>query len=165
MASPSLKKINVKCSEGEVLEVEEALVNASPTMKRLIEEKYSKSENNIIITLPEISIQILSKIIDFMNKHADDVDDPSKASKSDKESLNNWDTEFIKVDVDTLYDLILGAHYLKIQKLLDLGCKTVADKMKGKTPEEIRQIFDIKNDFSDEEEKEIRNTSPVFYDL
>ncbi|CAA6666716.1 unnamed protein product [Spirodela intermedia] len=35
-------------------------------------------------------------------------------------------------------------------------CQTVADMIKGKTPEEIRKTFNIKNDFTPEEEEEVR---------
>ena len=35
-------------------------------------------------------------------------------------------------------------------------CKTVANMIKGKTPEEIRKTFNIKNDFSPEEEAQVR---------
>lgn len=34
----------------------------------------------------------------------------------------------------------------------DVGCKTVANMIKGKTPEEIRKLFNIVNDFTPEEE-------------
>lgn len=34
----------------------------------------------------------------------------------------------------------------------DLGCKTVVNMIKGKDPEEIRNIFNISNDFTPEEE-------------
>ncbi|XP_026385081.1 SKP1-like protein 1B [Papaver somniferum] len=37
-----------------------------------------------------------------------------------------------------------------------LTCQTVADMIKGKTPEEIRKTFNIKNDFTPEEEEEVR---------
>ncbi|CAJ2646643.1 unnamed protein product [Trifolium pratense] len=52
--------------------------------------------------------------------------------------------------------LAKAANYLNIKSLLDLTCQTVADMIKGKTPEEIRKTFNIKNDFSPEEEEEVR---------
>ena len=82
--------------------------------------------------------------------------------------------EFCKVDQATLFELILAANYLDIRPLLDLTCKTVANMIKGivfffqlctekklthppgKTPEEIRKTFNIKNDFTPEEEEQVR---------
>ena len=49
-----------------------------------------------------------------------------------------------------------AANYLNIKELLDLTCQTVADMIKNKTPEEIRRIFNIVNDFTPEEEEEVR---------
>ena len=37
-----------------------------------------------------------------------------------------------------------AANYLNIKTLLDLTCKTVADMIKGKTPEEIRKTFNVR---------------------
>ncbi|KAF3616042.1 SKP1-like protein 14 [Capsicum annuum] len=45
---------------------------------------------------------------------------------------------------------------LNIKSLLDLTRQTVADMIKGKTPEEISKTFNIKNDFTPEEEEEVR---------
>lgn len=49
--------------------------------------------------------------------------------------MQAWDAEFVKVDQSTLFDLILAANYLNIKSLLDLTCQTVAQMIKGKTPE------------------------------
>jgi len=46
---------------------------------------------------------------------------------------------------------------LNIGGLLDLTCKAVADQMRGKTPEQMRAHFNIKNDYTPEEEAEVRN--------
>ncbi|KAK7270000.1 hypothetical protein RIF29_22853 [Crotalaria pallida] len=78
------------------------------------------------------------------------------AAATDDKDLKAWDADFANVDQATLYDLIMAANYLDIKSLLDLICQTVADMIKGKSPEEIRKIFNIKNDFTPEEEEEIK---------
>merc|ERR1712046_450778 len=93
---------------------------------------------------------ILDLVIKYCQYHFD-----NKETK--EEEKNNWDAEFVKVDDDTLFSLILAANYLDIKALLDLTCKTVADYIKQcKTPQEIRRRFNIKNDFTPEEEEEVR---------
>ncbi|CAI0553857.1 unnamed protein product [Linum tenue] len=99
------------------------------------------------IPLPNVTGRILAKVIEYCKKH-------HEAPKPD--GLKSWDEDFVKVDQNTLFDLILAANYLNIKDLLDLTCQTVANMMKGKTPEEIRAIFNIKNDFTPEEEEEVR---------
>jgi S-phase kinase-associated protein 1 len=70
--------------------------------------------------------------------------------------ISEWDKSFMKVEQDLLFEIILAANYMDIKGLLDLGCQTVANMIKGKSPEEIRETFNIKNDFTPEEEEQIR---------
>lgn len=49
-----------------------------------------------------------------------------------------------------------AANYLDIKPLLDVGCKSVANMIKGKSAEEIRRTFNITNDFTPEEEAQIK---------
>lgn len=58
-----------------------------------------------------------------------------------------------------------AANYLNIKGLFDLTCQTVAGMIKGKTPEEIRQTFNINNDFTPEEEEEVRKENQWAFDL
>ena len=64
-------------------------------------------------------------------------------------------------DISSIINMCLlfdfqAANYLNIKSLLDLVCQTVADMIKNKSPQQIREIFNIKNDFTPEEEEAIR---------
>ncbi|TVT97410.1 hypothetical protein EJB05_57345, partial [Eragrostis curvula] len=160
------KMITLHSSDGEQFEIEEAVAKQSQTIRHMIEDDCTDNG----VPLPNVNSKILSKVIEYCNKHAEaKADDAgaeaassSTATKSSDGSkdLKTWDAEFVKVDQGTLFDLILAANYLNIKDLLDLTCQTVADMIKGKTPEEIRTIFNIKNDFTKEEEEEIRKENP-----
>ncbi|XP_047166671.1 SKP1-like protein 1B [Vigna umbellata] len=145
----SARKITLKSSDGEAFEVDEAVALESQTIKHMIEDDCADSG----IPLPNVTSKILAKVIEYCKKHVDAANPDDKPSEED---LKAWDADIVKVDQATLFDLILAANYLNIKSLLDLTCQTVADMIKGKTPEEIRKTFNIKNDFTPEEEEEVR---------
>lgn len=147
----SERKITLKSSDGETFEVEEAVALESQTIKHMIEDDCADNG----IPLPNVTSKILSKVIEYCKKHVDAPKSDDRVASVDEE-LKTWDAEFVKVDQATLFDLILAANYLNIKNLLDLTCQTVADMIKGKTPEEIRKTFSIKNDFTPDEEEEVR---------
>ncbi|CAI0417943.1 unnamed protein product [Linum tenue] len=120
----------------------------SQTIKHMIEDDCAGDG----IPIPNVTGVILAKVLEFCKKHQEHA----PGHQSDAEELKKWDAEFAKVGQDTLYDLLMAANYLNIKDLLDLICQTVADIIKGKKPEEIRSYFKIKNDFTKEEEEEIR---------
>ncbi|AES87713.1 putative S-phase kinase-associated protein [Medicago truncatula] len=145
MASLSSKKIILKSYEGETFEIEEAVAMQSQTIKLLIDDDCA---NDTGIPISNVTSKILAMVIEYCKKHADDVS---------SDELRKWDAEFVQVDQDTLFNLISAANYLNIKSLLDLTCMTAADNIKDKTPEEIRKIFNIKNDdYTPEEEEAAR---------
>ncbi|KAL0334570.1 UNVERIFIED_CONTAM: SKP1-like protein 1A [Sesamum calycinum] len=150
------KMIVLKSSDGETFEVEEAVALESQTIKHMIEDNCADTS----IPLPNVTSKILAKVIEYCKRHVDAAAkasaDSTASDKVAEDDLKAFDAEFVKVDQGTLFDLILAANYLNIKSLLDLTCQTVADMIKGKTPEEIRKTFNIKNDFTPEEEEEVR---------
>ncbi|XVE69692.1 hypothetical protein DITRI_Ditri10aG0011600 [Diplodiscus trichospermus] len=145
------RKITLRSSDGESFEVDEAVALKSQTIKHMIEDDCADNG----IPLPNVTSKILSKVIEYCKKHVEAPKSDDRSASVDDE-LKAWDADFVKVDQATLFDLILAANYLNIKSLLDLTCQTVADMIKGKTPEEIRKTFNIKNDFTPEEEEEVR---------
>ena len=165
--------MKLKSKQEEIFEVEKEVACRSVTVKNMVEDTGLDTP----VPLPMVDSKILVrassrararpsgcsravrgraalrqiKVIEYCKYH----------HKAEIESLpedekNVWDKDFVKVDDETLFNLILAANYLDIKSLLDLTCKTVADEIKGKTPEEIRVRFNIKNDFTPEEEEEVK---------
>ncbi|KAH7332156.1 hypothetical protein KP509_20G072000 [Ceratopteris richardii] len=141
-------KVKLKSADDELFEVEEIVALESRTIKDIVEIPLN------------VSSQILSKIIKYCRYHALEVpnngEGDGKRPALSEEDVTHWDGKFLEVDQATLFDLILAANYLNIQSLLDLTCQRVADMIKEKTPEEIRRAFNIENDFTPEEEEEVR---------
>lgn len=84
-----------------------------------------------------------------------EIEKPLKSANM-SEVVSEWDAAFVEVDQELLFELILAANYMDIKSLLDLTCAKVASMIKGKTPEEIRETFNIANDFTPEEEAQVR---------
>lgn len=148
MADDEAETTHVKLlsKEQEAFEVPRAVALRSVTVKDMVEE----TGMDVPVPLPMVSSKVLTKVIEFCTYHvrADEEQTP-------EDTRRVWDRDFIKVDDETLFSLILAANYLNIKPLLDLACKAVADEIKGKTPDEIRTRFNIKNDFTPEEEAEV----------
>jgi len=154
------RKVKLQSSDGEVFEVETDIIKLSNTIKTMLEDLGVEDEESEteMIPLPNVNAAILKKVIQWCTYHKEDPplleEDDNKEKRTD--DIGSWDSDFLKVDQGTLFELILAANYMDIKGLLDVTCKTVANMIKGKTPEEIRRTFNIKNDFTPAEEEQIR---------
>lgn len=111
-----------------------------------------------VIILPTVSTTQLSQVVDYCTRW---IDDPAPAEDRSYPwpERRDWEKEYLaKLDSDgqrTLMDLILAANLLDVKPLLDRACQCLAEKIKGKSTEEIRRTFNIKNDFTPEEEEAV----------
>ncbi|KAH8117382.1 E3 ubiquitin ligase complex SCF subunit sconC [Phellopilus nigrolimitatus] len=137
------------------IEVPVPVISLSVLIKNMIEDIGESLER---IPVPNVNSTVMRKVIEWCTQHKDDQpanhdDDESRKRTTD---ISDWDSKFINVDQEMLFEIILAANYLDIKPLLDIGCKTVANMIKGKAPEEIRKLFNIVNDFTPEEEAQIK---------
>jgi len=154
------KEVLLVTSDNEQFKVEQAVAYRSMLIKNMVED-VGESEN--AIPLPNVSASVLKKVLEWCEHHKKDpepsaaaTDDLADDSRKKTTEISDWDQKFISVDQEMLFEIILAANYLDIKPLLDVGCKTVANMIKGKQPEEIRKMFNITNDFTPEEEAQIR---------
>ena len=154
-----MPNIQLQSSDGEIFKVDVEIAKQSVTIKTMLEDfGMDDAGEEEVVPLPNANAAILKKVIQWAQYHKDDPpppeDDENKEKRTD--DISSWDSDFLKVDQGTLFELILAANYLDIKGLLDVTCKTVANMIKGKTPEESGKTFNIKNDFTPSEEEQVR---------
>jgi S-phase kinase-associated protein 1 len=149
--------IKLQSSDGQVFPVDIEVAKTSTTIKTMLEDLgITDQTENELVPLPNVNCQILQKVIDWSTQHKDDPvpTEEDHYKEFNFNDLPEWDLDFLKMDQATLFELVLAANYLDIQGLLNLTCKSIANMIIGKTPEEIRTTFNVKCDpTTDEEEK------------
>lgn len=112
------------------------------------------------VPIPNVKKVTLDKVIEFCEKHQEDplpeIEKPLKTNKLSDVVPDFYGTFIEALSVEDLYELILAANYLDVKDLLELSCAQVAALMRGKTIPEIRELFNIENDFTPEEEAQIK---------
>jgi S-phase kinase-associated protein 1 len=166
--------ISITTSDGITMDVERPVAERSILIKNLLEDLGGESTEsipipNVCLTLhpilrtvanrSQVNEAVMKKVIEWCGHHKNDppaTQDDDSDSRKKSTDIDEWDQKFMQVDQEMLFEIILAANYLDIKALLDVGCKTVANMIKGKSPDEIRKTFNIQNDFTPEEEEQIR---------
>lgn len=153
-----MAKIKLLSADGEIFDVEREVISASTTIKNMMDQVDATSEDDEPIPLQNVTGSILKRVIQWAQYHRNDKNENAEDDQREKRSddIGAWDSEFLKVDQGTLFELLLAANYLGIEGLLDAACKTVANQIRGKGPDEIRRTFNIQNDFTPEEEEQTK---------
>ncbi|CAI9118544.1 OLC1v1020131C1 [Oldenlandia corymbosa var. corymbosa] len=152
-ASDPTKMITLVSSDGESFEVEGSVVMGSQAIKHMIEDDCA----NNAIPLPNVQSKELARAVEYLKIH--------RAEEGGKDVKKKFDDEFLKgMSHGDLFALMQAANYLDIKGLLDLTCQKTADMIKDMSPEEVREIFSIENDFTPEEEKAIRDENAWAFD-
>ncbi|KAJ4987466.1 S-phase kinase-associated protein 1 [Stagonosporopsis vannaccii] len=156
-AATTGQKIKLTTSDNIDIDVDRQVAERSILIKNLLEDL--GGDNDEAIPIPNVNEAVMKKVLEWCDHHRNDPpasqDDDSDSRKKSTD-IDEWDQKFMQVDQEMLFEIILAANYLDIKALLDVGCKTVANMIKGKSPDEIRKTFNIQNDFTPEEEEQIR---------
>merc|ERR1719301_473431 len=98
-----MTQVKLKSSQGEVFEVDEDVACTSTLIKNMVEDSGADEE----IPLPNVKTANLAEC-----------------------GVREWDVEYVDVEQEILFEIILAANYLDIKPLLDLTCAKVASMIK-----------------------------------
>ncbi|OAY83449.1 SKP1-like protein 1B [Ananas comosus] len=147
--------VKIRSCDDKLMEVPETVATRATLIKNVME----LTGDDPAIPIPLATAEILEKVFEYCTKHAefeaagDRTESDLAAAKLD---LERWDHSFLNVPVNTLYDISTVANFMVVEDLLDSCCQKIASMIRGKSVEEIRKLFNIENDFTPEEEAEIR---------
>ncbi|GJN34947.1 hypothetical protein PR202_gb23664 [Eleusine coracana subsp. coracana] len=128
-------------------QVEEEVAMFCPMICREIMKNGTGSSKNHAIVLPErVNPASLSLILDYCRFHQV----PGRSNKERK----SFDEKFVRIDYEKLCKLASAALSLQLRPLVDLTCGALARIIGGKSPEEVRDIFHLPDDLTEEEKLE-----------
>ena len=148
------EKVKLMTMDGETLEVDKEIACMSTLVKGIVDDSGVEDE----IPLHSVKKAILDKVIvycTYIKDHAPPEIDKPLRSNNLGDVVNEWYADFVNIEQEVLFELVLAANFMDIKSLLELTTAKVASLIKGKSIQETRKFFNIENDFTPEEEAQI----------
>ncbi|KAI0072897.1 E3 ubiquitin ligase SCF complex, Skp subunit [Panus rudis PR-1116 ss-1] len=112
------------------------------------------------IPLPNVRTEVMSKVLEYCAHYKGQCSElpipGGSVCRNPTADIPPWDRQFLEVEFPMLFQLVIAANYLDIPRLLHVACKAIANVIRGKSTEELRTLMGIVNDFSPDEERQIR---------
>ncbi|CAA0830682.1 SKP1-like protein 21 [Striga hermonthica] len=141
----------LQTSDGSIQQVEQEVAMLCPFICREIRSGMGSSKNYPISLPSRVNPPTLSLIFDYCRFHQV----PGRSNKERK----TFDEKFVRMCTKRLCELTSAADSLHLRPLVDLTSRSLARVIEGKSPEEIREIFHLPDDLTEEEKLEpIKNT-------
>ena len=159
------EEITLVSNDGKTFQIPRTVAVSSGLINAMIDMHDDDDDDARVleIPLPNVSAKHLSKVVEFLCYHKDHPFEEIKkpiVSNNMVDNTSAWDAAFIdELDQESLFEIILASNYMDVKDLLHLGCAKVAAMVKGKNTEELRKQFNILNDFTPEEERQVREES------
>ena len=131
-----------KSMEDELLPLTLADIKCNKTLQNCIED-CGGAELDPAVALPvPYSSALLRKVLQFTLLHGTEPEKTTEEFATWKTTpLPDRDVEFVGDDIMFHRDLLLVANYLDNKRLLDVLAKRMAERIVGKTPDEIKALF------------------------
>ncbi|KAI1726237.1 skp1 family, tetramerization domain-containing protein [Ditylenchus destructor] len=143
--------------DGQTFEVDRDVIRQSTTLNNMFNELgmdgFNDDDVNDPIPLSSINGEMLKKIVDWCIYHKDDPPwTEEREYEMRSKPVPQWDAQFIKLEQNAFFELVIAANYLDVPSLSHALNRAVRDMIHDKSADEIRAMFNIRNDFGLEEE-------------
>lgn len=142
-----MNKYNVILDNSYDMTETEDILNKIPFIKNIIDEhKFDTSQDKFVINLNNVNPVVFGHIITLIKYNISNT-------QYNKEIFNN---NFIKnMNINTLIDFIILTHHFKLDEYKKLASNRFMNIFNTNDVDGIRKEFNIKNDFSVEEQNDL----------
>ncbi|XP_049382828.1 SKP1-like protein 1B [Solanum stenotomum] len=141
----SEKLITFKTSDGEEFKLNVVVAVRSEVIKNIVQDVDSTFN---VIPLSNVDGKTMTKIVQYWKKYSEEG--------VTEDRLKSFDLDFLKMSQSELVGVLLAAIFFDDKQLKEVIIQEFADRIKGKPIEEIHEVFGIVNDYTPEEEEEVR---------
>ncbi|KAK7401620.1 hypothetical protein VNO78_13239 [Psophocarpus tetragonolobus] len=142
--------VKLRSMDGVTFEVEASIAKEMETVQSFIEE--CGRDPSEVIPLHNVSSRELSRIVRYCSEHL------RLARDGDIKGTKEFDNRFVAaLSLYEMKELVLAANYLNMKKLLDFLSASIAEVIKNKSVEFVREFFGVDNDYTPEEEHQYRS--------
>ena len=148
--------IKIITKEKKEIEITKKAAQLSDLLKNAIIDY----QNDSTFPINELDEKIAEKIKEYLTHFngvaPKEIEKPLQQNEM-KNVTDEWSANFIdKLSLDELVNLTVAANYMGINCLLDLCSAKIASMCKDKNDEEILKAFSIKEPFTEEDKKKIK---------
>lgn len=165
------QNVVLSCNDGKVFKAQYGAIKLSKTIKDVME---TLGVSNEPIPLPNVNSRELELVIEYCEHHQkvdpkftneEKAEQTTEKDKYTTHLISKLGEEWVKkffnnLPQDKLFDLLLAANFLDIDPIIQIIAYSIAQSIKGKTPEEIKSLYNITGDFTKEEEEKALKDNP-----
>ncbi|KAI1731282.1 skp1 family, dimerization domain-containing protein [Ditylenchus destructor] len=154
----------IKCQPGEnesdIVEVPFKQIKQSHTFFNMFRDLGCVVDEKFVFPMPAVKPEIFQKVIEWTANHIGMPDPEVKEDPATRVrtwfTMDEYENKFFDLPVYVFAELLTAANYLDIKHLYLYGCQKLAERIKDKTNEEIREMFGLKDDLTPEEKEEVK---------
>lgn len=156
-------EVTITTNDDRSFPVKLTIARMAKTINTMINDLGESLDLTVGIPLPNVDGPIFEKVLEWCEEHKNAAEICVEMDEHTRErkwfTFTRWEEEYFERHIAFHWDLAAAANYLEIPSLYYYTCQKLAERIKGRTPEEVRVMFGIEDDLTEAEKADIRRTN------
>mmetsp|Transcript_17467 Transcript_17467/g.49336 ORF Transcript_17467/g.49336 Transcript_17467/m.49336 type:complete len:167 (-) Transcript_17467:248-748(-) len=158
--------VKLQSQDGKLFDIALAAAEGSELVRNITED-----DDTEVVEIGRVNSACLERIVEFMEHNKTEpmktIESPLEGDSFDTALKQKWFRDFINEDsvtTEMLFELMEAANYMGIPSLLQLTSLKLTFMLHKKTPDEVREFFNLRKMTKEEEAKARKEHKWIFED-